>query len=176
MGSSYCVAYSGPDESRAAIGVSVEMCYAAHGLGSVIGSGPMDVAAFLPVSRYGAHHESGISLGKGGVVEPEAAHDTRSVIFDDYVGEICQCLRKRDSGWQAQVDAKALFPDIMLHEVTANALLGYVHEVSGLVAGRGLDLDDLGSQVAEESGTEGACKSPGEIEDSYAGEGARAFI
>ena len=136
----------------------------------------MDVASFLPVSRYGAHHESGISLGKGGVVEPEAAHDTRSVVFDDYVGEICQCLRKRDSGWQAQVDAKALFPDIVLHEVTADALLGYVHEVPGLVAGRGFDLDHLGSQVTEEPGAERARESPGKIEDSYAGEGAEAFI
>ena len=100
----------------------------------------------------------------------------RPVVLDNHVGEICQRLRKRDARGQAQVDAKALFPDIVLHEVTANALLGYVHEVSGLVAGRGLDLDHLGSQVAEESGTERACQSPGEIEDSYAGEGARAFI
>ena len=56
---------------------------------------------------------------------------------------------------------RPLLSDVVLHEVAADAFIRDVHEVAGLVAGRRLNLDDLRTEIAEESGAERARRVPG---------------
>jgi hypothetical protein len=147
---------------------------AAAGSGEVVGiqvvAIPVGVRTRLAEGGDGDHHQVGVHLGEGGVVEAPLAHLPRRVVLDQHVGPLDEAKHLLASARRANVQGDAAL--VRVEEVEQAALLGVrlvVREgapAPGDVSVLGhLDLDDVGPVVGEQLGAVGRRDHLTEFED-----------
>ena len=133
-------------------------------------AGPPDVRAVLAVADAGAVHEPRVPLRERLVAQPEPLHDARPEVLDDDVGLVDQAKRDVDAVGRLEVEDDAALVPVVRDERDAHpADVGVLQRVAAHpVARRGLDLDDLSPQVAEDLGGERALRELAEVHDDDA--------
>jgi hypothetical protein len=131
--------------------------------------GALGVGAVLAVAADGAEDEARIDRGKRRVADAELVHDAGAETLDDDVRRQSQSAEHGDALGLLQVEAqRALVAVDELEEGAGFARPG-AHR-TGVVALAGvLDLDDVGAEVGEVLGGDGARQQPGEVEHAQAG-------
>ena len=99
----------------------------------------------LPERRNRTHDKAWVEFLQHVVGETEPAHRTRTVVFDHHVHVGNQVADDLAPLIGLEVDAQALFADVVLDEIAAAALLQNAVQASRVTFGRLFDLDDLGA-------------------------------
>ena len=125
----------------------------------------------------------GIDAADGLVVDAEALDDARPVLFDENVGILDELVEDLSGVIVLEVQADAAL--IAAHGVEGVLLLRAVKPVgpgdgsldgsSSAAQGELLDFEDVGAEVSEDHGAEGARGHAGEVDYFYAVKGESHF-
>ena len=170
------------EHRRGALHAGVHVGVAHRVVGVLTAAG---VALQLGAARLGADHRCvGTSVHPGtglavaadrGVDDPRVAcrhrlvadahpvGDARPEVLDHHVAVFGQREQQLLALGAAHVEADVALAHVLLHEVARQAVHARVGETGGVAVGR-LDLDHLGTQVAQHAGAVRSAEHPGEVE------------
>ncbi|OGB95779.1 MAG: hypothetical protein A2Z31_02355 [candidate division NC10 bacterium RBG_16_65_8] len=145
---------------RLPIGGTADTHDPTHRIGNDLLPLVVTVRAALAEGGDGGHHEAGILALERGVIEPQRRQVSGRESLHDDVGEADQLLEDVGALRRLQVERDAPLVQIRQQEEQALLRMGVILEKRGhapaALATRRLHLDDVGSEVAQEFGTEGS--------------------
>src|SRR5579885_1425332 len=106
----------------------------------------------LPEGRDRAHHNLRIERLDHLIAQPAALHRAGPEVFYHHVHAANQLLYNSESRFFLNVDAQALFAQVLLDEIAAAVVLEVRHPAGLIAAGRHLDLDYLGAHLGHHAG------------------------
>ena len=121
------------------------------------------------------HHEPGVHRQHVLEGEAELGHDPGPVVLDDDVGFGDELQHQLPRPLRQEVDADGALAGVLLVEVAPDAVDLAAHE-AGHVTLRGLHLQDVGAEVGQHAGGEGARQHPGEVQDANACQGMARWL
>jgi hypothetical protein len=128
----------------------------------------------LAEARNVHHDEAGIAGGDGGVVEAPLVEPAGPEVLEHHVDVVDELGEEIPPAFVAKVDGHGALVASDAGPPQAFAVEGDAPAAHGVALARGLDLDDLGSVVAEELAGEGSGDEAAQLEDPHAGQGPEA--
>ncbi len=146
--------------------------YARHGLCHEIEAGPVGPRSGLAKAGNARINDPRVDGRDHFIVDAEALHDARPVIFDDDIGGLGELQKGRPAGRVFQVERDASLVAVQVEETHAVGSLHLeAHRAARLVAAaRRLDLDDVGAKIGQQHGAERAGHHLRHVEHFDAGE------
>ena len=122
----------------------------------------------LAVAADGAHHETGIARSQGCRCQAELVEDTGAKALDDDVSAVTQRQEGGVAVWALEVEGHGLLAAVEGVKEHRGAIVGQRWRVAQIVAAGGvLDLDDLGTEVAQQLGAERPGQQPRQVQHSH---------
>ena len=123
--------------------------------------------AGLAIPAHTGDDEAGIPRPQDVGANAEAVHDPRPIVLDKDIGVVDEAEQQVAARIGLEVDAHALLARVRLGKVGGHAVRTGNRGASDVALGW-LDLDDLGTEVAQDPGGVGPGEDAGEVEHAYA--------
>ena len=161
------VAQAGPRPHGRPARVSGNAEHAPHPLHDHVQGRPLGVGPRLSEAGDGGVDEPGIVAPQHLVPQAQSVHGPRAEVLQHHVRSLGHLNKQLPAPGRRQVQGHAPLAPVDAHEV--GAVIAHERPVaSGLVSrARLLDLDNVGAQVRQHHGAEGAGQDPAQVQDSH---------